>query len=162
LTTALMCLDPHSSYMSPSTLEDFQISMRLSLDGIGAALRSEDGYTIVAEIVPGGAADKDGRLKIGDKIIGVGQEEGEIEDIVDLKLTKVVRKIRGPRGTKVRLQVKPEAGEAQLYELVRQKIELKESEVKGEIIEAQDRVGRTGKIGILKIPAFYRDFAGAS
>jgi carboxyl-terminal processing protease len=162
LSTMLSCFDPHSSYMSPYTLDDFQISMRLSLDGIGAALRSEDGYTIVAEIVPGGAADKDGRLKIGDKVIGVGQEEDEIEDIVDLKLTKVVRKIRGPRGSKVRLQVKPETGETQVYELVRQKIELKESEVKGEIIDAKDRVGRSGRIGVLKIPAFYRDFAGAS
>jgi carboxyl-terminal processing protease len=162
LSTMLSCFDPHSSYMSPNTLEDFQIQMRLSLDGIGAALRSEDGYTIVAEIVPGGAADKDSRLKVGDKIIGVGQEEGEIEDIVDLKLTKVVRKIRGPRGSKVRLQIKPETGEVQVYEMVRQKIELKESEVKGEIIEAQDRIGRTGRIGVLKIPAFYRDFAGAS
>jgi carboxyl-terminal processing protease len=162
LSTMLACFDPHSSYMSPNTLEDFQISMRLSLDGIGAALRSEDGYTIVAEIVPGGAADKDGRLKVGDKVIGVGQEEGEVEDIVDLKLTKVVRKIRGPRGTKVRLQVKPEAGEAQVYELVRQKIELKESEVKGEIIESGDRIDRPGRIGVLTIPAFYRDFAGAS
>src|SRR5690606_12047676 len=152
LTTALMCLDPHSSYMSPSTLEDFNISMALSLDGIGAALRSEDGYTIVAEIVPGGAADKDGRLKVGDKIIGVGQEEGEIEDIVDLKLSKVVRKIRGERGSKVRLQVKPETGEAQVYEMVRQKIELTESEVKGEIIESKDRVDRSGRIGVIKIP----------
>ena len=162
LSAMLHCFDPHSEYMSPDSLEDFKIDMRLSLDGIGAALRSEDGYTIVAEIVPGGAAEADGRLKIGDKIIGVGQDGEEIEDIVDLKLTKVVRKIRGPRGTKLRLQVKPETGETQIYELVRQKIELKESEVKGEIINAPERVGRAGRVGVIKIPSFYRDFDGAS
>jgi carboxyl-terminal processing protease len=162
LTSLASCFDPHSSYMSPNTLKDFQISMRLSLDGIGAALRSEDGYTIVAEVVAGGAADKDGRLKIGDKIIGVGQEDGAIEDIVDQKLTNVVRKIRGPRGSKVRLQVKPESGgETAVYDLVRQKIELKESEVKGEVIETSPRVGRNGRIGVIKVPAFYRDFEGA-
>ena len=162
LSTMLRCFDPHSEYMSPFTLEDFKIQMKLSLDGIGAALRSEDGYTIVAEIVPGGAAEKDGRLKIGDKIIGVAQDREEIEDIVDLKLSKVVRKIRGTAGTKIRLQVKPETGETQIYELVRQKIELKESEVKGEIIDASDRVDRPGRIGVIEIPSFYRDFDGAS
>ena len=95
--------DPHSSYMSPNTLEDFRISMELSLEGIGAALRSEDGYTTVAEVVAGGAADKDGRLKAGDKIIGVAQgEKGEFTDIVEMKLTKVVRLIRGAKDTVVR------------------------------------------------------------
>src|SRR5690606_5446687 len=102
LTTLTNCFDPHSSYMSPDTVEDFTIQMKLSLDGIGAQLRWEDGYTVVHQVIPGGAADLDGRLQVGDKIIGVGQEEGEIEDIIDLKLRKVVEKIRGPRGTKVR------------------------------------------------------------
>ncbi len=162
LTALTNCFDPHSSYMSPDTVEDFTIQMRLSLDGIGASLRSEDGYTIVHQIIPGGAAAKDDRLQVGDKIIGVGQAEGEIEDIIDLKLRKVVEKIRGHRGTVVRLQVKPESGETQIYEMVRQKIELKESEVKGEIIEANSRVGRNGRVGIIHIPSFYRDFAGAS
>ncbi|MCA9078297.1 MAG: carboxy terminal-processing peptidase [Planctomycetaceae bacterium] len=162
LTTLANCFDPHSSYMSPDTVEDFTIQMRLSLDGIGASLRSEDGYTIVHEIIPGGAAAEDGRLQVGDKIIGVGQAEGEIEDIVDLKLRKVVEKIRGPRGTLVRLQVKPEAGETQIYEMIRQKIELKESEVKGNIIEANPRLSRNGRVGVITIPSFYRDFAGAS
>ncbi|MGD9855722.1 MAG: carboxy terminal-processing peptidase [Planctomycetaceae bacterium] len=162
LTTLTNCFDPHSSYMSPDTVEDFTIQMKLSLDGIGASLRSEDGYTLVHEVIPGGAADKDGRLQVGDKIIGVGQAEGEIEDIVDLKLRKVVEKIRGPRGTTVRLQVKSETDEVQIYEMVRQKIELKESEVKGEVIETSPRVGRNGRIGVIHIPSFYRDFAGAS
>lgn len=162
LTTLANCFDPHSSYMSPDTVEDFTIQMRLSLDGIGASLRSEDGYTIVHQIIPGGAAAEDGRLQVGDKIIGVGQAEGEIEDIVDLKLRKVVEKIRGPRGTLVRLQVKPETGETQIYEMIRQKIELKESEVKGSIIEADPRLARNGRVGVITIPSFYRDFAGAS
>lgn len=162
LTTLTNCFDPHSSYMSPDTVEDFQIQMSLSLEGIGAQLRWEDGYTIVVQIIPGGAAEEDGRLHVGDKIIGVGQADGEIEDIVDLNLRKVVEKIRGPAGTKVRLQVKPETGETAIYELVRKKIELKEQEVKGRIIETSPRLGRNGRIGVIHIPSFYRDFAGAN
>lgn len=163
LSALAHCFDPHSSYMSPQSVEEFRIAMQLSLDGIGAALRSEDGYTIVAEIVPGGAADKDGRLKAGDKIIGVGQEEGELVDIVEMKLSKVVRQIRGPRDTKVRLQVKREGDDqVVVYELTRQKIELKNAEVKGEIINTSERIAaRSARIGIIQIPSFYRDFSGA-
>lgn len=162
LTAMAECFDPHSSYMSPQTLEDFQINMRLSLDGIGAALRSEDGMTTVAQIVPGGAAEVDGRLKVGDKIIGVGQAEGEIVDVVEMKLSKVVRYIRGKRGTVVRLQVKTaEDNKTKIYEMTRQKIELKSQAVKGEIIETKDRIGKPSKVGVINIPSFYRDFAGA-
>ena len=161
LTALTQCFDPHSTYMSPNSWEDFEIQMRLSLDGIGAALRADDGYTVVAQIVPGGAAATQGDLKVGDKIIGVGQEEGEIVDIYEMKLSEVVRMIRGPRGTTVRLQVKDEAGITKTISMVRQKIELKESEVKGEVIDTQDRVGRKGRIGLISIPSFYRDFAGA-
>lgn len=163
LTAMASVFDPHSSYMSPQSWEDFEIQMRLSLDGIGAALRADDGYTVVASIVPGGAAGDDGRLKVNDKIIGVGQESGEIVDIFEMKLSEVVRMIRGQRGTKVRLQVKSDAdGKIHIIELTRKKIELKESEVKGEIIETMDRVGRPGRIGVISLPSFYRDFAGAS
>ncbi len=163
LTALASVFDPHSSYMSPQSWEDFEIQMRLSLDGIGAALRGDDGYTVVASIVPGGAASDDGRLKVKDKIIGVGQAEGEIVDIYEMKLSEVVRMIRGPRGTVVRLQVKSdEDGKIKILELTRKKIELKESEVKGEIIEGTDRVGRPGRVGIISLPSFYRDFAGAS
>ncbi len=166
LSAVAHTFDPHSSYMSPETLEDFQIQMRLSLEGIGAALRSEDGYTIVAQVVPGGAADKDGRLQLGDKIIGVAQEgdpQDEFVDLVEMKLNKVVRYIRGDKGTKVRLQVKTEQdNEIRVYELTRQKIELKSSEVKGEIIETRGRIGEAdAKIGVIQIPSFYRDFSGA-
>ncbi len=162
LSAMTQCFDPHSSYMSPRTLEDFQINMRLSLDGIGAALRSEDGYTTVAEIMAGGAAYKDGRLQVDDKIVAVGQDDGEMVDIVEMKLTKVVQQIRGPRGTKVRLQVKKAGtGEVTMYELTRQKIELTQQEVKGRVIEAQNVIGRPAKIGVVDIPSFYRDFSGA-
>lgn len=162
LSSMTHCFDPHSSYMSPQTLEEFRISMQLSLDGIGAALRSEDGYTTVAQIVKGGAAEKDGRLEVGDKIMAVAQEVGDFVDIVEMKLSKVVRLIRGKRGSKVRLQVqKGDSGDTIIYDLIRQKIELKESEVKGEIIEATDRTGRQARIGVINIPSFYRDFNGA-
>jgi carboxyl-terminal processing protease len=164
LTALATCFDPHSGYMSPRSQRDFEIQMRLNLDGIGAALRGDDGYTVVAQIVPGGAAALDGRLKVGDKIIGVGQEEGEVVDVVEMKLSNVVEKIRGRAGTKVRLQVQPAANatESKIYELTRRKIELKASEVKGEIIDASTRVpGATGRIGVIHIPSFYRDFNGA-
>lgn len=163
LSALAHCFDPHSSYMSPQTLEDFQIAMRLRLQGIGAALRSIDGYTVVAKIVPGGAADKDGRLKVEDKIVGVGQEEGEIVDVVEMKLSKVVRFIRGDKGTIVRLKVKPaDGGETSIYELTRRVIELKSAEVKGEIIRSGDRLkGTEARVGVINIPSFYRDFSAA-
>lgn len=161
LSSLTHCFDPHSSYMSPQSQEEFQIAIALNLDGIGASLRSEDGFTIVNEIVKPGAASEDGRLKAGDKILAVGQETGEMVDIMEMKLNKVVRLIRGKRGTKVRLQVKKgDSGEVALYELTRKKIELTNAEVKGEIIESDKRLpaykGR--RIGVINIPSFYRDF----
>ncbi len=164
LTALTTTFDPHSSYMSLSTLEEFEIAMKLKLQGIGAALRVIDGYTVVAEIVPGGAADADGRLEEGDKIIGVGQgQNGEITDVVEMKLSKVVKMIRGPKDTVVRLQVKPADGsETKIYNLTRQVIELKSSRVRGEIIEPDKRMnGRPEKIGVINIPSFYRDFDAA-
>lgn len=159
LSALTHCFDPHSSYMSPQTLEEFRISMQLSLDGIGAALRSEDGVTIIASIVKGGAAFKDGRLEVGDQITAVAQETGEFVDIVEMKLSKVVRLIRGKRGSKVRLQVaKADTNETVIYEMIRRKIELSESAVKGEIIDTTDRLGRKSRIGVINIPSFYRDF----
>jgi carboxyl-terminal processing protease len=162
LTALTTCFDPHSQYMSPNSWQDFEIQMKLSLDGIGASLRSDDGYTIVAQIVPGGAAAVDGQLKVNDKILAVGQEQGEMVDIFEMKLSEVVRMIRGNRGTKVRLQVRSTDGETKLITLTRQKIELKESEVKGEIIDSQERIGRAGRVGVISVPSFYRDFEGAN
>ncbi len=160
LSSMTHSFDPHSSYMSPETREDFDISMRLRLQGIGAALSSEDGFTVVRTVVPSGAADKDGRLQVGDKIIGVGQQEGDIEDIVEMKLSRVVRLIRGKKDTKVRLRVKTaKTGETKIYELTRQVIELKQSAVTKTIIDAGSRIkGASGRIGVINMPSFYRDF----
>lgn len=156
--------DPHSDYMSPSTLDNFNITMRLELDGIGASLRSEDGYTTVHNIIPGGAADKDGRLKPGDKIVGVGQgDQGPMEDIVDVKLNDVVEKIRGKRKTVVRLEVDPadESGR-KTYAITRDRIELKDSEARSEIIDwGKKPDGQPYKIGIIQLPSFYMDMDGA-
>lgn len=165
LSSLTHTMDPHSTYMSPQTLEDFRISMELKLEGIGAALRSEDGYTVVADVVSGGAADEDGRLKVGDKIVAVdSRSNDEWTDVVEMKLSKVVRYIRGPKGTKVRLEVKtPEKDESVIYELKRKTIELKSAEVKGEVIDVGQRIdGRTGRVGVISLPSFYRDFRGAS
>lgn len=163
LSSMTHCLDPHSSYMSPQTLEDFKIDMRLKLDGIGARLKYEDGYTIVEEVIDGGAAAADGRLVKGDKIIGVSQDaKTDYVDVVEMKLTKVVDMIRGKRGTKVKLQVLKEAGGIEEYELTRTEVKITEDEVKGKVLESSDWTGNgTTRIGVLRIPSFYRDFEGA-
>jgi len=164
LTALANCLDPHSSYMSSRTLKDFEIQMRLSLEGIGAALKSEDGYTIVASIVKEGAAAKDGRLKVGDRIVAVAQQTTEWVDVVEMKLSNVVSMIRGKRDSIVRLKVQtPGTSDTRIIELTRQTIPLSSQEVKGEIIDVSTRLkGASGKIGVINIPSFYRDFQGAS
>ncbi|MBA3313685.1 MAG: carboxy terminal-processing peptidase [Planctomycetaceae bacterium] len=163
LSSLTHSFDPHSSYMSPNTLQDFQISMELRLEGIGAELRSEDGYVTVNRVVEGGAAHKDGRLKAGDKIIGVRQSnESQFTDVVEMKLTKVVQLIRGKAGTKVILQVKTAGGDTKEYELTRQQVELNDAAVRGEILDTGKRIGdRSYRVGVINIPSFYRDFQGA-
>jgi carboxyl-terminal processing protease len=159
LTTSV---DPHSQYMSPSTVADFDIAMKLQLEGIGALLRSENGNTIIAEIIPGGVASKDGRLKPNDKIIGVAQGDGKYVDIMDMKLTEAVKLIRGARGTRVELKVIP-AGKIEpvTYALTRQKIELKAQEARQEIIERGKKPdGKPYRIGVIDLPSFYADLAG--
>ncbi|MGB9687990.1 carboxy terminal-processing peptidase [Thermogutta sp.] len=156
--------DPHTSYMSPETLENFDITMKLELEGIGAALQSEDGYVVVKRIIPGGPAAKDGRLKVDDKIIGVGQgEDGEIVDVVDMKLSDVVQLIRGKRGTVVRLEVLPADGSPKrIITITREKIELKDSEAKGQVFEVgQKPDGKPYRIGVIDLPSFYMDMSGA-
>jgi carboxyl-terminal processing protease len=156
--------DPHSSYMSPSTLDNFNITMRLELDGIGASLRSVDGYTVVQNIIPGGAADKNGGVKPEDKIIGVGEgSDGPIEDIVDMKLNDVVKKIRGKRGTIVRLEIDPaDNSERKVVTITRDRIELKDSEARSEIIERGKKAdGSPYRLGVIQLPSFYMDMDGA-
>jgi carboxyl-terminal processing protease len=164
LSSLTSSLDPHTSFMSPGTLENFEIGMRLQLDGIGASLKAEDGYTTVAELVPGGAADKDGRLQKKDRVVGVGQGgEGEIVDVVDMNLNEVVKLIRGKRGTIVRLKVIPVGQTApKIYDITRAKIELKDSEARGEVIEQGRKPdGTPYRIGVINLPSFYMDMAGA-
>ena len=162
LSSLTQTFDPHSSYMGPKDLEDMlNQQLHLSLEGIGASLRSEDGYAVVTEIVPGMAADKDGRLQPEDKIIGIQKENGEEIDLVEKKLNDVVRYIRGPRGTKVRLIVQPDGTkERRIYELTREKVELKEQHAKSKIIQAKATNGKDIKIGVINLPAFYGDSVG--
>lgn len=165
LTSLTTGFDPHSTYMSPSTLDNFEIQMRLKLDGIGASLRSEDGYTKVHQIIAGGAADQDGRLKEGDEIIGVGQgSNGEMEDIVDMKLNDVVDRIRGERGTVVRLEVRPvdNPKDLQTYDIVRQEIKLTESEARSQVVDWGTKPnGQPYKLGVISLPSFYMDMDAA-
>lgn len=163
LTSLTTSYDPHSTYMSPSTLENFEITMRLELDGIGAQLQFEDGFTVVNKIIPGGAADKEGHLKAEDKIVGVGQgAEGDMVDVVDMKLTDVVQMIRGKRGTVVRVEVIPvgQKTEKKTYSITRAKIELTDSEARAQIFE-EKRNGQTFKVGVIDLPSFYMDMEGA-
>ena len=165
LTAMTSSYDPHTTYMSPSTLVNFDIIMSLELDGIGASLQSDDdGTTVIKKIIPGGAADKNGELHLEDRIVGVGQDtEGEIVDIVNMKLTNVVKLIRGERGSVVRLQVQSadNSGE-KIVSITRERIELKDSEARGEIVEEGKKPdGRPFKIGVIDLPSFYMDMEGA-
>lgn len=163
LTSMTSSFDPHTSYMSNDTLENFAISMRLKLDGIGAALQSKDGETVVHNLIPGGAADRDGRLTTGDLIIGVGQgQDGEIIDTQDMKLSDVVDKIRGKSGTIVRLEVKKVDGQVEVYDITRAEIELKDKEARSTVIENGTKAnGEPYKIGVIELPSFYMDMEGA-
>jgi len=164
LTALCSGFDPHTSYMSPETVGNFQIAMKLELEGIGAVLKSDYGETVIQELVPGGAADKDGRLKAGDKIVGVGQgTSGPIEDVVEMKLSDVVKKIRGPRGTVVRLEVlSPRSKERKIIQITRERIELKDREARAKVFQdGQKPNGKPYQIGVLQLPSFYSDMEGA-
>jgi carboxyl-terminal processing protease len=163
LSDLTTCVDPHSSYMSPNTLDDFDIAMRLHLEGIGAVLRSENGQTIVVEVVPGGAAAADGRLKPKDKITAVAQGDGKYTDVVDMKLRDVVKLIRGPRGTKVQLKVvHADTIEPITFDLTRQRVELKSQEARAEIVNQGKKAdGTPYRIGIIDLPSFYADMSAA-
>lgn len=152
-------LDPHSLYFNPEEIESFNISFKLSLEGIGATLKSEDGYTIVDSLVTGGPAEKSGQIKPNDKIIAVGQQNGDMLDIIGMDLNKVVQKIRGPKGTRVRLSIlresKTRASEQFLITIVRDKIKLVDQAVKHEI-----KLVGGKKYGVIKVPSFYEDMEG--
>lgn len=158
-------LDPHTRYFSPTDSDRFKQDMYKSLEGIGALLREDGNYIKVAEIIPGGPAFKDKRLKKDDRIIGVAQgDEGKFEDIVGWYVDDAVKKIKGNKGTVVRLQVlAADALPTDLpkeIKLVREKINLQESRAKKEIVTVNHNK-RTYKIGVINIPSFYRDFDAA-
>lgn len=163
LTSFLQVYDPHSAYMSPRTQEDFDINMKLSLVGIGAVLTNEDGYTKIVKIIPGGPADKDGRLKAGDRIASVTQENGEHTDLMDMPVSKVVNYIRGKKGTKVTLYVLSQgsSGLQKSITLVRDEVKLKDSEATGKIHKVKDETGKERNIGVITLPSFYIDFEAA-
>lgn len=153
--------DPHSEYMTPSTSEDFDIGMKLSLVGIGALLSSEDGAAEIEQIIPGGPAARDGRLQPGDRIIAVAQGDKEPVDILHWPLYKAVRIIRGEKGTKVVLTVIP-AGDVSgartvKIDLVRDEVKLEGQAAKGEVQDLPAAEGRTNRIGVIRLPAFYAD-----
>lgn len=151
-------LDPHSAYLTPDSLEDFRIHMGLSLEGIGAVLSSRDGYTVVEEVVPGGAADLSGALQPKDRILAVGQADGEMVDVIDMDLRDVVRMIRGKKGTLVRLAVLRQGAETERFtvRLVRDKINLEEQAAKLQF-KTIERDGRKLKLAVLDLPSFYGD-----
>ncbi len=156
-------LEPHTNYLSPRTSENFEIRMSLSLEGIGALLRTDGEYTLVEKIIPGGPADLCGLLHATDRIVGIAQQnEKEFNDVVGWRLEEVVEQIRGTKDTKVKLQILPgkEGQTAKIKEIhiTRDKIKLEEQAARSEVIEIHDE-SKVFKIGVIDIPAFYIDFA---
>jgi carboxyl-terminal processing protease len=153
--------DPHSEYLSKADLKNFSINMGLSLVGIGAMLRTEDGYAKIESLVPGGPAQTDGRLKVGDRITAVAQGNGEFSDVRDMRLDKVVEQIRGKKGTKVRLLVipadSPDPSKRKTIDLVRDEIKLKDQEARADIIIKKNENGEPVKLGWITLPSFYAD-----
>ncbi len=149
-------LDPHSSYLSPSAWEDFQIQMELSLEGIGVALSERDGYAVVENIIPGGATDRIGALEPGDRIIAVAEKGKESVDIIDMALRDVVRLIRGRKGTEVQLTILRQGDKSERFNVAiqRDKIDLEQQAAKLRI-ETIERDGKTLRLGVLDLPSFY-------
>ena len=153
--------DPHTSYLAPRTLENFNISMSLSLEGIGAVLQMEDEFTKIVRIVPGGPADKQGTLAAEDKIIGVAQDDADMVDVIGWRLDDVVDLIRGKKDSRVRLEVIPSTSEGgdktTVVAIIRDKVKLEEQAAKSEVIELQQG-DENFRAGVITVPAFYMDF----
>lgn len=163
LTALSHVYDPHSDYMGKNQLDNFSIGMKLSLFGIGALLRSEDGYCKIQELMPGGPAAASKKIKPNDRIIAVSQGDEEAVDVVDMKLTKVVELIRGPKGTKVRLTIipadAPDPSVRNVVTLIRDEIKLEEREAKAKVIElgGPDNL----RLGVIDLPSFYAELPTA-
>ena len=148
-------IDPHTSYLSPREAERFNSEMNLSLEGIGAVLQADDDFTVVRSLVPGGPADKSKQLKPEDKITGVAQDNGKMQDIIGWRLDEVVDLIKGPKGTKVRLEIQRGDGAArqsQIVELQRDEVRLEDRAAKSSVISAEGK-----KIGVINIRSFYNN-----
>ena len=166
MSTVATAVDPHTSYFSPRDSENFNMGLSLSLQGIGAQLTTEEEYTKVAELIKGGPAERGNELKAGDRIVSIGQGvDGELQDVVGMRLDDVVAQIRGEKGTVVRLNVIPvdAVGEssATVVSITRDTVKLEDQSAKKEVIELSYN-GEVYKIGIIDLPTFYFDFEAAS
>ena len=164
INSLALSIDPHTQYFSPHRTENFNINMSLSLEGIGAVLQTEDEYTRVQRLIAGGPAERSKLLKAADRIVGVAQgDDGEMLDIVGWRIDEVVNKIRGPKGSLVRLEIIPadaaDEHQTKVIRIVRDKVKLEEQAAKKKVIEIKRDVD-TYKIGIIDIPTFYADFKG--
>ena len=158
--------DPHSDYMGHEEMQSFGALMNLSLVGIGASLQSDDGYCKIREIVQGGPAARSGQVKVGDRIVGVAQENSEITDLIDMPLPQAVELIRGKKGTTVRLTIIP-AGAAddatrKTVSIVRDEIKLEDQQAKARIVDLPGEKGGTQRIGVIDLPGFYGGGPGSS
>ncbi|HMO04809.1 MAG TPA: carboxy terminal-processing peptidase [Kiritimatiellia bacterium] len=164
LSAFAKAFDPHTDFLSPNNREDFEINMKLSLQGIGAMLSTEDGAAKVERLIPGGPAELDGRLKPGDKIIAVAQGDAEAVDVLHWPLYKTVRLIRGDKGSKVVLTVIPNSDPSGTtitkIDLVRDEVKLEEQAAKGELRSVTTATGETNLVGVITLPDFYADFKG--
>jgi len=155
-------IEPHTNYLGPRSADNFDIAMRLSLEGIGAVLQSRDEYTIIREIVPGSPAALSGKLKVGDRIVGVAQgPKGPFTDVLGWRIDDVVQLVRGEKGSTVRLDVLPvdagPDGKHLIVPIVRKKISMEEQSAKKTIIEVKDGAVRR-RVGVISLPTFYQDF----
>ena len=156
-------LEPHTNYLSPRTSENFEIRMSLSLEGIGALLRTDGEYTVVEKVIPGGPADLSDLLHGSDRIVGIAQQsEKEFKDVVGWRLEEVVQLIRGAKGTNVKLQILPgdegQAAKIKEIKITRDKIKLEEQAAKSEVINIEEN-NQNYKVGVIDVPTFYIDFA---
>lgn len=163
VNTLASLFDPHTHYLSPARAEQFNISMKLSLEGIGATLQQEALHVRVVSLVPAGPADKQGQLQPLDRIVGVGQgDAGALQDVVGWRLDDVVGLIRGPKGSVVRLEVIPATAaseaERRLIRIVRDQVKLEEQAASGHLLDIHRPDGSVGKVGVIRLPTFYIDF----
>jgi len=157
--------DPHTNYFGPREEEAFSMSMTLSFVGIGAVLSSEDGYATISEIKPGSPAEKSKSLKAGDKIVAVAQDKQSPVDVIDEKLQKVVEQIRGPKGSKVTLTYIPAGADLSTRKtvtIVRDTIPLEDQEAKAKLVLLSNGAGKTNRIGVIDLPAFYSGAIGGN